>query len=332
MGSLLQVDDLSIAFQTKAGLVQAVQGVSYNLEAGETLAVVGESGSGKSVHALAIAGLLNHPDTRLLSGTVRFDGRTLSPANPSQWNELRGRQIGFVFQDPMTALNPLLTIGRQLAAPLLRHFNLDRHAVRRRCIELLERVGITQAEQRLTDYPHQFSGGMRQRVLIAMAIASSPRLLIADEATTALDVTVQAQILDLIGELKRDLDLSIIWISHDLGVVARLADTVQVMYAGRVVERGPVDAVFHDPRHAYTLGLLRSIPSAGAERLLGIDGQPPDPVHLPVGDAFAPRNPYATSRCFLERPPLVPVDQGVPGHTAAAWYDLRTTLAHKAYP
>jgi len=327
MTSLLQVEDLSVAFHTPRGLVHAVQGVSYRLEAGETLAVVGESGSGKSVHALAIAGLLPQANARILGGTVRFAGQTLPAQQSNQWTSIRGRQIGFVFQDPMTALNPLLTIGRQLAAPLRRHFTLDARALRRRCIELLERVGIAQAEQRLKHFPHQFSGGMRQRVLIAMAIAANPRLLIADEATTALDVTVQAQILDLINELKRDLDLTVIWISHDLGVVARLADTVQVMYAGQIVERGPVDALFHDPRHAYTLGLLRSVPHPGTERLRAIGGQPPDLANLPAGDPFAPRNPYATARCFQQRPPLLPASQGAAGHCVAAWYDLPAILA-----
>ncbi len=327
---LLQVDGLDVSFATPRGPVRVVHELSYSLHAGETLAIVGESGSGKSVQALAIAGLLD-PAVARVSGQVRLDGRDLLALDANALCGIRGRDIGFVFQDPMTSLNPLLSIGRQLAEPLVRHLRLDRAAVRRRCIELLEQVGIDRAAQRLAQYPHQLSGGQRQRVMIAIGIACHPRLLIADEATTALDVTVQAQIVDLLRELKEALGMALVWITHDMGVVARLADTVQVMYAGRIAERGPVDALFHDPRSAYTLGLLRSLPGhAPAGRLRAIPGQPPDPSAPPPGDPFAPRNPYATARCLRERPPLRQAEDAAPGHLVAAWYDLRAALAAEA--
>jgi oligopeptide/dipeptide ABC transporter ATP-binding protein len=324
---LLDVQDLRIGFATPRGLVQVVHGLDYTLQAGETLAVVGESGSGKSVHALALVGLLRHPAARILGGRVLFNGQDLLQLDEAALRNIRGREIGFVFQDPMTSLNPMLTIGRQLAEPLRRHLGMDRDAARKRCIELLELVGIDRAAARLKHYPHQLSGGLRQRVMIAIGVACNPKLLIADEATTALDVTVQAQVVDLLRDLKARLGSTLIWITHDMGVVARLADTVQVMYAGRIVERGPVDAVFHDTRSAYTLGLLRSLPDGGRGRLQAIPGQPPDPAAPLPGDPFAPRNAYATPRCFTEAPPLAQAEAAQAGHLVAAWYDLRAALS-----
>lgn len=329
MSALLEIDNLSIGFDTAQGMLLAVDRLSYRVEAGETLGIVGESGSGKSVHALAIAGLLDHPAARILGGSIRFEGRDLRGLSRREWTQIRGRHIGFVFQDPMTALNPLLTIGQQLKAPLKYHLGLSEREARQRCRELLDQVGIGEADKRLRQFPHQLSGGLRQRVLIAMGISLGPKLLIADEATTALDVTVQAQIVDLVMALKAQLGLSLIWISHDLGVVARLADTVQVMYAGRILERGPVDALFYDPRNAYTLGLLRSLPRPERQRLQAIPGQPPDLRTARLGDPFAARNRYATPRCFIEQPPLRQVVEGAAGHLSASWYDLRSIIARE---
>lgn len=327
MSALLEIENLSIAFDTPAGRVLAVDRLSYGVAQGETLGIVGESGSGKSVHALAIAGLLNHPSARILGGSLRFAGCELRGLGLRQWTQIRGRQIGFVFQDPMTALNPLLSIGQQLKAPLKYHLGLSEREATQRCLVLLDQVGIGEPEKRLRQFPHQLSGGLRQRVLLAMGVSLGPKLLIADEATTALDVTVQAQIIDLILALKADLGLSLIWISHDLGVVARLADTVQVMYAGRILERGPVESLFYDPRNAYTLGLLRSLPRPDRQRLQAIPGQPPDLRVAQPGDPFAVRNRYATPRCFVEPPPLCQVPEGAPGHLSANWYDLRPIIA-----
>jgi oligopeptide/dipeptide ABC transporter ATP-binding protein len=331
MPPLLQVRNLTVAFDTPAGVVHAVNNVSYDLEAGETLGVVGESGSGKSVHVLAMVGLLQRPPARV-SGQVLFESRDLLAMSERELRDLRGRQIGFVFQDPMTSLNPVLTVERQLVEILQRHEGLEGRAARRRAVELLELVRIPDAARRVGQYPHQFSGGMRQRVMIAIGVACKPRLLIADEATTALDVTVQAQILDMVKDLKARFGTTIIWITHDMGVVAGLADTVQVMYGGRVLERGPADAIFEDPRNAYTWGLLQSLPSPerrSAGRLYQLAGEPPDLYQAPVGDPFAPRNVFATPRCFVDMPPLNAVAHGAPGHLAAAWYDLPARLAER---
>jgi peptide/nickel transport system ATP-binding protein/oligopeptide transport system ATP-binding protein len=258
-----------------------------------------------------------------------FRGRDLLRMSEAELRDVRGGEIGFVFQDPMTALNPVLTIGRQVAEPLRRHRGLRHAAALARAAELLELVGLTEPHRRLGQYVHQLSGGMRQRVMIAIALACEPRLLIADEATTALDVTVQAQVLDLVRDLRRRLGMAIIWITHDMGVVAGLAETVQVMYSGRVMERGPVRDVFHDPRSAYTWGLLQSLPPdhpPSGRRLQQIAGQPPDPYDPPPGDPFAPRNPYATKRCRQEMPPLRQAAGAAPGHLVAAWYDLPARL------
>lgn len=330
MTPLLEVKNLKVIFDTPSGRAHAVNDVSYALQPGETLGVVGESGSGKSVHALAMVGLLASPPARILAGEVWFNGRDLLQLSERELREVRGKEIGFVFQDPMTSLNPVLTIERQITEPLRRHLGLSATLAKQRALELLDLVGIVNPRLRLRQYPHELSGGMRQRVMIAIGVACQPKLLIADEATTALDVTVQAQILSLVGDLKRQLGTSVIWITHDMGVVAGLADTVQVMYGGRIMERGPVDALFDSPRSAYTWGLLQSLPGnlrRSDGRLYQISGNPPDPMNLPTGDPFAPRNPFATERCYQEVPHLRHVDDSLPGHQVAAWYDLSVLLA-----
>lgn len=332
MTALLDIRNLTVEFDTPGGIVQAVNGLSYRVEEGETLGIVGESGSGKSVHILALLGLLPSPPARIVSGEAWFNGQNLMTLSDRALREIRGGQIGMVFQDPMSSLNPVLTVGRQLREVLQRHTALKGAALKARMVELLDIVGIPHPEARLSQYPHEFSGGMRQRVLIAIGMACNPRLLIADEATTALDVTVQAQILDLVRKLKEDFGTTVIWVTHDMGVVAELADTVQVMYGGRIMERGPVRAVFHDPRSAYTWGLLKSLPTEGArtqKRLYQIPGSPPDMANMPAGDPFAPRNPFATERCHTEVPPLRNVD-GTQDHQFAAWYDLPALLAQEA--
>ncbi|MCC7427899.1 MAG: ABC transporter ATP-binding protein [Alphaproteobacteria bacterium] len=332
MSALLDVRGLRVRFDTPGGTVHAVNDVSYTLADGETLGVVGESGSGKSVHVLAMLGLIPRPPGRIEAGEVIFAGRDLLRLSEAELRDVRGGEIGIIFQDPMTALNPVLTVGRQIAEPLMRHRGLSRARAWARAAELLELVGIADPGRRLAQYPHQFSGGMRQRVMIAIAIACDPKLLIADEPTTALDVTVQAQILRLVRDLKARMGMSVIWITHDMGVVAGIADAVQVMYGGRIVERGPVRAIFKDPRNAYTWGLLRALPDHGRRshrRLHQIEGQPPDLTLPPEGDPFAPRNPFATPRCFTETPPLVPAADAAPGHLVAAWYDLPRLLAER---
>lgn len=327
MTTLMEVKNLVVRFYTQEGTVYAVNDVSYVLKEGETLGVVGESGSGKSVHSLAIMGLIPSPPGKIESGEVIFRGRDLMKLSKNEMRLIRGSEIAMIFQDPMTSLNPVLTIGRQITEALELHIGMNRSQARSRAVELLEMVGIGDAKRRLDDYPHQFSGGQRQRIMIAMALSCNPQLLIADEPTTALDVTVQAEIIDLVRRLSRELGMAMIWITHDLGVVAGIADTINVMYAGTIVERGPVDVVFKDPRHAYTLGLLNSLPrldkAHGGRRLEPIPGSPPDMREFPNRDPFAPRNPYATERCWQERPPLRPAPDSHPEHMVAAWYDLR---------
>ncbi|WP_244421789.1 ABC transporter ATP-binding protein [Azorhizobium caulinodans] len=334
---LLEVRDLGVAFADKDSVVHAVNGVSYTLKEGETLGIVGESGSGKSVHVLAMLRLIPMPPGGIASGQVLFEGRDLLTLSDAELRKIRGGAIGFVFQDPMSSLNPSMTVGRQIMEPLMLHLGLGADAARKRAIELMDMVRLPDAARRVDQFPHEFSGGQRQRIMIAMGISCRPRLLIADEATTALDVTVQADVIELVKELKREIGMAVIWITHDLGVVAGIADTVQVMYAGRVMERGPVDDVFRDPRSAYTLGLLRSLPDLTApagkrRRLTQIDGTPPDMRFPPPGDPFAPRNRYATPRCFTERPPLAQAPGAEAGHLVAAWYDLPKLLAAEATP
>lgn len=323
---ILEVKDLVVRFNTQDGPVHAVNGVSYTLHERETLGIVGESGSGKSVHVLAMLGLIPQPPGRIEGGEVWFEGRDLLKLPPKELRKIRGNQIAMVFQDPMTSLNPVLTIGRQITEVLTQHLGMSATQARNRAAELLDLVGMASARDRLNAYPHQFSGGMRQRATLAIALAANPQILIADEPTTALDVTVQAQIVKLIEQIKQQLGMAAIWITHDLGVVAGIADTLNVMYAGRLLERGPVRSIFKDPRNAYTLGLLESLPrldSQRRDRLRQIDGSPPDLHILPKGDPFAPRNPFVTPRCVEEMPPLRPVPDGHPDHWVAAWYDLR---------
>jgi oligopeptide/dipeptide ABC transporter ATP-binding protein len=317
--TLLDVKDLQTHFVTGGGVVRAVDGVSWDVGAGETVALVGESGCGKSVSALSVMRLVAQPAGRIVGGQVIFKGRDLLALSPEQMREVRGREIAMVFQEPMTSLNPVLSIGRQLTETLEAHLNMTPARARERAAELLGMVGIADPDRRLRQYPHQFSGGMRQRIMIAMALACEPALILADEPTTALDVTIQAQILELMKSLSRRLGVAMLMITHNLGVVARYADRVNVMYAGRIVERGTAREIYGDPRHPYTLGLLRSVPRLDEPRrakLVPIPGQPPDLMRLPTGCAFVPRCRFAVSRCREERPDL---DELSPGHLSACW-------------
>ena len=316
---LLSVRDLRTYFYTDDGVVRAVDGVSYDVYPGEIVGLVGESGCGKTVSALSILRLIPQPPGRIVSGEIWFEGQDLLKLDDEGIRQIRGNKIGIVFQEPMTSLNPVLTIGRQLTEPLEVHLKMDRASARRRAIELLEMVGIPEPERRIDHYPHQFSGGMRQRVMIAMALACNPRLLLADEPTTALDVTIQAQILELMTRLTRELGTAVIIITHNLGVVARYADRVNVMYAGKIVESASAMELYHRPRHPYTLGLLRSVPRLDQPRkarLDPIEGFPPDLVHMPPGCAFQPRCRFAVERCKMEAPPLMLVGEN---HLSACW-------------
>ena len=319
MAKLLEIDSLRTQFLTSAGTVQAVDGISYDVEEGETVAIVGESGCGKSVSALSLLRLIPDPPGRIVGGNIKFMGRDLLALGDEEMRQIRGKDIGMVFQEPMTSLNPVLTIERQLTETLETHLGVSREKANARALELLQLVGISDPKRRLSQYPHHLSGGMRQRVMIAMALACEPKLIIADEPTTALDVTIQAQILQLMKDLTRRLGVALIIITHNLGVVARYADRVNVMYAGKIIERGDAMEIYHNPRHPYTLGLLRSVPrldQARSERLEPIDGQPPDLTKLGVGCAFRPRCRYAVERCAGEIPPLESVSDG---HLAACW-------------
>lgn len=318
--SVLSVRDLRVSFGTREGRAHVVNGVSYDLAPGETLAIVGESGSGKSVSSLALMQLLPTPPARV-EGEAIFEGRDLLTLEDPEIRKVRGNKIAMIFQDPMTSLNPVRTIGRQLLEPIELHLGLKGKAARERAAELLDAVGISSPASRLEDYPHQFSGGMRQRVVIAMAISCEPDILIADEATTALDVTTQAKIIDEINDLQARLGMSLIWITHDLGVVAGIADRVIVLYSGRIMEQAGVDELFGERRHPYTRGLLASLPVPGTdrpERLSAIAGLPPDPLTLPAGCPFSPRCPHAVERCVDDRPEL---RWPVPGHAVACHFD-----------
>jgi oligopeptide transport system ATP-binding protein len=316
---VLEVRKLVTRFHTEDGVVHAVNGISYSVAAGETLAIVGESGSGKTVSALSIMGLLPTPPGRVEGGEAILSGRELLTLPEAEWRKVRGQEIAMIFQDPLTSLNPVLSIGYQLTEALKRQLGLTRSQADARAEEMLALVGIPNPHARLRDHPHQLSGGQRQRVMIAMALSCDPSLLIADEPTTALDVTIQAQIVDLIEGLQKELGMAIIWITHDLALVAGLAHRVAVMYAGHIVEEAPVEALYHRPRHPYTLGLLRSMPKmdgARKEQLDSIPGQPPELwapfLHCP----FAPRCPYVAERCHQDRPELQEVG---PGHHTACW-------------
>jgi peptide/nickel transport system ATP-binding protein len=301
---LLQLEGLKTYFYTDDAIVQAVDGVSYDIGAGETLAVVGESGSGKSVTALSILRLIPQPPGRIVAGTIMFKGRNLLEASDAEMRAIRGKEISMIFQEPMTSLNPVLSCGEQIIETLVAHEGLDRRAARKRAIAMLELVGIPAAPQRVDEYPHQMSGGMRQRVMIAMALACRPSILIADEPTTALDVTIQAQILELLKQLQAELGMAVILITHDLGVVAETADRVAVMYAGQVVEYGDVRSAFRQPLHPYTAGLQASLPKLGVKQdaLRVIPGNVPNPAHFPVGCRFHPRCPVMQARCLLDPP------------------------------
>ncbi|MCZ6551689.1 MAG: ABC transporter ATP-binding protein [Candidatus Methylomirabilales bacterium] len=319
MATLLQVKELRTHFYTLEGTVRAVDGVSFDVREGETVAVVGESGCGKSVSALSIMRLIPYPPGRIVGGEIWFNGRNLLALNNEEIRQVRGKEIAMVFQEPMTSLNPALTIGRQLTEPLEVHLDMNASDAQGRAAELLRLVGISEPERRLTQYPHQFSGGMRQRVMIAMALSCNPKLILADEPTTALDVTIQAQILELMKELNHQFGAAMIIITHNLGVVARYADRVNVMYAGKVIEHGSAREVYYNPRHPYTLGLLRSVPRLDQPRkarLDPIEGQPPDLANLPPGCSFRPRCKFAVEKCADEVPPLMEVGAE---HLSACW-------------
>ena len=322
MGKLLEVKGLRTQFFTQDGVVNAVNGITYHLDEGETLGIVGESGCGKSVGVMSLIKLIPSPPGKVVGGEVIFDGENLLKMSDNQIRSIRGNRIGMIFQDPMTSLNPVLTIGRQIGEALELHLGMDKAQSRARTIELLELVGISGAAGRIDDYPHQFSGGMRQRVMIAMGLSCNPQLLIADEPTTALDVTIQAQIVDLVNHLQEELGMAIIWITHDLGVVAGMADRVLVMYAGMIVEEAAVKELYGNPKHPYTVGLLGSLPRLDEEqhhRLESIEGLPPDLIALPRGCPFYARCKYRIQKCSTENPPLETV--GV-GHRAACWIDI----------
>ncbi len=321
---VLDVQDLKTVFRTRAGEVHAVNDVSFSLKPGELLGVVGESGSGKSVTMMSLLGLLPSPPADVRRGTVTFDGKDLLKVNQETLRSVRGGKIGFVFQDPMTSLNPVFTVGVQIMEPLRKHMGMNKKQAKARAQELLELVGIPDARRRLDDYPHQFSGGMRQRVMIAIALACDPQVLIADEPTTALDVTIQAQILELMKDLREKLGMAVIWITHDLGVIAGIADRVMVMYGGQVVEHAPVHELFSNPQHPYTRALLKTIPNIAGERaarLTVIEGQPPLMVGPPESCPFRNRCDVAFDRCAAENPPRYDVGDG---HDAACFFDAKT--------
>ncbi|HEX7541417.1 MAG TPA: ABC transporter ATP-binding protein [Anaerolineales bacterium] len=325
IATLIEVKDLQTCFHTPEGIVRAVNGVSFSVNEGGTLAVVGESGCGKSVTMMSLLRLIPIPPGEIVSGTVNYHNKDLLRLSEDELQStIRGREIAMVFQDPMTSLNPVLTVGRQLTEPLRVHLHMDSVQAGKRAIELLDMVGISDGANRLDCYPHQFSGGMRQRVMIAMALACNPNLLIADEPTTALDVTIQAQIIELVKDLRDRIGLTIIWITHDLGVVAGLAQRVIVMYAGHIVEEADVDTLYEDTRHPYTLALMAALPHAERRRsgrLKSIPGAPPNLLMKPAGCPFAPRCDFVQERCRVENPPLKQIAEG---HSMACWVNVLT--------
>lgn len=318
MSKLLEVNDLRVSFNTYGGEVQAVRGVTFDVNKGETLAIVGESGSGKSVTTKAIMRLLPKPQGVIKEGSILFEGEDLVHKSEKEMQKIRGKDISMIFQDPMSSLNPTMKIGNQIMEGLMKHQKMNRKKASERAVELLKLVGIPNADKRLHQYPHQFSGGMRQRVVVAIALACNPKLLIADEPTTALDVTIQAQILELMKDIQRETDSAIVFITHDLGVVANVADRVAVMYAGRIVEIGTTEEVFYNPKHPYTWGLLGSMPTLddSTDDLITIPGSPPDMTDPPKGDAFAPRNTYALKIDEEMQPPMFKISET---HYAATW-------------
>ena len=321
---ILNVQGLETQFSTPEGVVHAVNGVDFTLNEGETLGVVGESGCGKSVSMLSILRLIQQPPGKIVAGTAMFRGKDLLQMTSDEIRHVRGGQISMVFQDPMTSLNPVMTIGKQMAEPLMLHMGLNKEQARERSVELLEQVGIPRAKDRLKDYPHQYSGGMRQRVMIAMALSCNPQIVIADEPTTALDVTIQAQIVDLMIRLREEVGMSIVWITHDLGVVASIAHRVNVMYGGFIIEESPIRDLYANPCHPYTIGLLGSLPrihQKGRQRLYSIEGMPPMLYQKPQRCPFSPRCRWVVDRCREENPPLVEVDEK---HRVACWVDTTT--------
>jgi oligopeptide transport system ATP-binding protein len=319
MTPLLDVRNLQTQFFTDHGIVHAVNGVSFQVNEGETVGIVGESGSGKSITVLSVMRLIASPPGKIVGGEVLFEGRDLLKLRLKEMQDLRGNQIAMIFQDPMTSLNPVLRIEKQMTEAIRTHMGLSSAEAKNRAIELLQHVGIPGAADRIRNYPHQFSGGMRQRVMIAMGLTCNPKLLIADEPTTALDVTIQAQIVELVKRIKAERGMAVIWITHDLSLLASLADRILVMYAGQIVEQAPLHALYHNPRHPYTIGLLQSIPRLDEQRqnrLKPIDGLPPNLVHYPQGCPFAPRCQFAIDHCHTEDPPLEPV---APDHHVACW-------------
>ena len=321
MAELLKVESLETLFRTREGVVHAVNGVSFNLKEGETLGIVGESGCGKSVTVMSMLGLIPTPPGEVIEGRAYFQGKDLIKMGGDEIRHIRGSHISMVFQDPMTSFNPVLTIGRQIAEPLEIHYGMGRHEAYEKGAEMLNMVGIPNAKERMDDYPHQFSGGMRQRVMIAMALVCNPQILIADEPTTALDVTIQAQIVELVKQLRDDLGMAIVWITHDLGIIAGLADRVAVMYGGYIIEEAMVKELYANPRHPYTIGLLESLPrmdEVRERRLASIDGLPPVLMEKPNYCPFAPRCSYAVEQCWKENPQL---NGNLPDHKVACWVD-----------
>lgn len=319
---LLEVDDLKMYFHTEDGVVRAVDGVSYTLDRGETLGVVGESGSGKSVTAMTIMGLISMPPGKIEGGDVRYRGRSILEMTEEEMQHIRGNDIAMIFQDPMTSLNPVYKIGKQVGEGLRLHRGYSKQEALKRATELLDLVGIPEPEKRVNEYPHQFSGGMRQRVMIAMALVCEPDILIADEPTTALDVTIQAQILELMQDLQKKLGMAIIMVTHDLGVIASMCDEILVMYGGRVCERGTADDIFYRPAHEYTKGLLRSIPKADNmnEKLVPIGGTPINLLQMPAGCAFCPRCDAAMKICLSEKPEELRISDT---HLASCWMNIK---------
>ncbi len=327
--TLLEVEGLSTHFFTSAGVIKAVDDVTWSIQEGETIGLVGESGSGKSVSALSVLRLIPDPPGKIIAGKINFNGVNLLELPQKDMRRIRGNDIAMVFQEPMTSLNPVLTIARQLTETLELHLKMNKTAAKQRAIELLHQVGIPDPGRRVDDYPHQFSGGMRQRVMIAMAISCNPKLIIADEPTTALDVTIQAQVLELVREMSVEFNTAVVIITHNLGVVARHASRVNVMYAGHIVETGSSEDIYGRPRHPYTLGLLQSVPRLDEPRktrLLPIEGLPPDLVNLPPGCPFRPRCRYSIDKCAEENPLLMKVGEG---HLSACWVDVTTAEARK---
>jgi len=319
VATLLEVKDLRTQFFTFSGVVKAVDGITYEVEEGETLGLVGESGCGKSVSALSLMRLIPDPPGKIVGGEVLFEGEDILRLDMDDMRRIRGAKMAMVFQEPMTSLNPVLTLERQLSETLQLHKGMTREQGRKEAVNLLARVGIPDPERRVRQYPHQFSGGMRQRVMIAMALSCNPKLIIADEPTTALDVTIQAQILELMKSLTREFGVALIVITHNLGVVARYADRVNIMYAGKIIERGTARQIYSNPRHPYTVGLLKSVPRLDQPRrakLDPIEGQPPDLVNVPLGCAFRARCRWAVDKCATDTPPLMSVEDG---HWSACW-------------